>query len=49
MMPKDIKREFLMGPRKFDEIMGKLEIIVNEMMADDGPVPTDLGNEDDAE
>ena len=24
--------------------MEKLEIIVNEMMADDGPVPTDLGN-----
>ena len=32
MMPKDIKREFLTGPRKFDEIMEKLEIIVNEMM-----------------
>ena len=44
MMPKDIKREFLTGPRKFDEIMEKLEIIVNEMMADDGPVPMDLGN-----
>ena len=43
-MPKDIKREFLTGPRKFDEIMEKLEIIVNEMMADDGPVPMDLGN-----
>ena len=42
-MPKDIKREFLTGPRKFDEIMEKLEIIINEMMADDGPVP-DLGN-----
>ena len=42
MMPKDIKREFLTGPRKFDEIMEKLEIIVNEMMADDGPVPMDL-------
>ena len=25
-MPKDIKREFLTGPRKFDEIMEKLEI-----------------------
>ena len=36
MMPKDIKRDFLTGPRKFDEIMEKLEIIVNEMMADDG-------------
>ena len=43
MMPKDIKREFLTGPRKFDEIMEKLEIIVNETMADDGPVPMDLG------
>ena len=43
MMPKDIKREFLTGPRKFDEIMEKLEIIINEMMADDGPVPIDLG------
>ena len=44
MMPKDIKREFLTGPRKFDEIMEKLEIIVNEMMADDGLVPMELGN-----
>ena len=44
MMLKDIKREFLTGPRQFDEIMEKLEIIVNEMMADDGPVPMDLGN-----
>ena len=44
MVPKDIKLEFLTGPRKFDEIMEKLEIIVNEMMADDGPVPMDLGN-----
>ena len=44
MMPKDIKREFLTGPRKFDESMEKLEIIVNEMMADDGPTPMDLGN-----
>ena len=39
MMLKDIKREFLMGPRKFDEIMEKLEIVDNEMMADDGPTP----------
>ena len=30
MMPQDIKREFLTGPRKFDEIMEKLEIIINE-------------------
>ena len=44
MMPKDIKREFLTGPRYFNEIMEKLEIIVNEMMADDGPVPMELGN-----
>ena len=44
MMPKDIKREFLTGPRKFDEIVEKLEIIVNEMMADDGPVSMDLVN-----
>ena len=43
MMPKDIKREFVTAPRNFDEIMEKLEII-NEMMADDGPVPLDLGN-----
>ena len=43
MMPKDIKRQFLTGPRKFDEIMEKLEIIINEMMSYDGPVPTDLG------
>ena len=38
MMPRDIKQDFLTGPRKIDEIM-ELEIIVNEMMADDGPVP----------
>ena len=44
LMPKNIKREFLTGPRKLDEIMEKLEIIVNEMMADDGPVPMDVGN-----
>ena len=42
MMPKDIKRVFLTGPRKFDEIMEKLEIIINEMIADDGPLPMDL-------
>ena len=42
MMTKDIKREFLTGPRKFHEIMEKLEIIVDEMVADDGPVPMDL-------
>ena len=44
MMPKDIKLEFLTEPRKIDEIMEKLEIIVNEMMAYDGPVPMELGN-----
>ena len=43
-MPKDIKREFLTGPRKFDEIMEKLEIIANEIVADDGPVPMELGS-----
>ena len=43
MTPKDIKREFLTGPRKFDEIMEKLEIIINEMMADDRQAPMDLG------
>ena len=42
-MPMDIKREFLSGPRKFDEIMEKLEIIVNEMMVDDEPVPMEPG------
>ena len=44
MMPKDIKREFLTEPRTFDEVMEKLEIIIIKMMADDGPVPMDLGN-----
>ena len=44
MMPKDLKREFLTGPRKFDEIMDKLDFIVNEMMADDGPMTMDLGS-----
>ena len=43
-MQKDIKRQFLTGPRKFDEIVEKLEITVNEMMADYGWVPMDLGN-----
>ena len=41
MMPKDIERKFLTGPIKFDEIMEKLEIIINEVMSDDGPVPMD--------
>ena len=31
-------------PRKFDEIVEKLEIIIDETIADDGPVPMDLGN-----
>ena len=44
MMPKDMKREFLTGPRKFDEIMQTLGIFINETMADDRPVPLDLGN-----
>ena len=45
MMPKDIKREFLTGPRKLDEIMEMLSTsLSNELMADDGPVPMDLGN-----
>ena len=42
-MPKDIKREFLTGPRKPDETTEKLEIIINEMLADDG-TRMDLGN-----
>ena len=44
VMPKDIKRELLTGPRKLDEIVEKLEIIIDEMMADDGPVPMGLGS-----
>ena len=44
VVPKDIKREFLKGPRNFDELMEKLEIITNELMADDGRVPMNLGN-----
>ena len=43
-MPKDIKWEFLMGPRTFNEITENLEIIINALMADDGSVPMDLGN-----
>ena len=45
MMPKDIKREFLRRPR--EEIMEKLEITINEMLADDGPVPFQYLTEDD--
>ena len=44
MMPRDLQREFLTGPREFDEIMEKLAIIMFEMMAYDGPGPVDLGN-----
>ena len=43
VMPKDMKREFLTGPRTFDKIMETPEILINEFMADDGPVPMDLG------
>ena len=45
-MMQKIKRAFLTGPWKFDEIMEKLEIIINEMMADNRPVPMGLGNVD---
>ena len=41
---KDIKRAFLTGQRKLAEIVEKLEIIINETMADDGPVPIELAN-----
>ena len=42
-MPKDIRMGNSSRDRgNFDEIMEKLEIIVNEMMADEGPVPMDL-------
>ena len=45
MIPKDIKPEFLTGLTKFDKFLQKLEImIINEMMADDGPVSMGLGN-----
>ena len=37
-MLKDVQREFLTVPKKLDEIMENLKVI-NEMMADDGPVP----------
>ena len=43
-IPKDIQREFLTGLGKFDKILEKLEIIINDLTADDGPVPMDLGN-----
>ena len=31
-MPKDIKREFLKGPRKCYDMVEKFEIFTNEMM-----------------
>ena len=40
-MPKDIKREFLTGPRKSSTKSWRK---LNEVMADDGPVPKDLGS-----
>ena len=43
MMPK-IKRVFLTGPWKFGKILEKLEIIINERVADNRPVPMGLGN-----
>ena len=44
---EDIRREFPTRPRKLDEIMKKLEIIIiNEMLADDGPTSVDLGSVD---
>ena len=44
MRPKELNREFLTGPRMFDEIMEKLEVVMNEMMANEGQVPMDLGD-----
>ena len=35
LLPEDIKREFLTGSWKLDEIVDKLEITINEMTADD--------------
>ena len=46
MMPKDIKREILTGPRKFNEIMDMLEIIINEMMAADQDANNDMSYDD---
>ena len=39
-MPTDIKREFLTGSIPIE----KLEIIINERIPDDGPVPLGLDN-----
>ena len=44
MMQKDIKREFMSGLTKLDDIMEKMEIIIHGMMADDGKVEMDLVN-----
>ena len=38
-----VSEMMLTGPTKFDEIMEQLEIIIDEMMSDDGPVSMDLG------
>ena len=43
MMPNDIKR-VPDGTEKIRRNYEKLEILANEMMANDGPVPMDLGN-----
>ena len=43
-MPKEIKREFLAGPWKFDEITEMLEVIINVMIADERLAPVDLEN-----
>ena len=36
--PKEIKREFLTGPMKLGEIMEKFDVIINVMIADEGPL-----------
>ena len=38
------RRSAVAGSRKFDEIMEKLEIMIEEMMSDGGPAPQDLGS-----
>ena len=44
MMPKDIKLEFVTGPRKIDEIMEKLKII--KMTQSDSDTSNDMSYED---
>ena len=44
MIPAGHQARVVDGTWKFDEIMEKLEIVINDMMADDGPVPLDLRN-----